>query len=107
MICRHAAFYRKVIGTAVLFIAVLLSAGCAADPAKENFNTVSSNLEHGGSFYQVYTENGTLKQLVGKYFSRIDSAVAESKLPESKRNQMRGKLIAAKFLFHLLIKIRL
>ena len=98
---RHSEFYRKVIGTAALLTAVLLFAGCAADPAKENFNTVSSNLEHGGSFYQVYTENGTLKQLVGKYFSRIDSAVAESKLPESKRNKMRGKLIAAKFLFHL------
>ena len=98
---RHSAFYRKVIGTALLLTAVLLSAGCAADPAKDNFKTVSSNLERGGSFYQVYTENGTLKQLIDEYFVKIDRAVSESNLPEAKRSKMRGKLIAAKFVFQL------
>ena len=98
---RHSDFYRKVIGTAALLTTVLLFTGCAADPAKENFNTVSSNLERGGSFYHVYTENGTLKQLIGECFSNIDRAVAESNLPEAKRTEMRGKLVAAKFLFSL------
>ncbi len=98
---RHSAFYRKVIGTAVLLTAVLLSAGCAVDPAKDNFKTVSSNLERGGSFYQVYTENGTLKQLIDEYFVKLDRAVSESNLPEAKRSKMRGKLIAAKFVFQL------
>ena len=98
---RCSVLYRKVIGTAILLTAVLLSAGCAADPAKENFKTVSSNLERGGSFYQVYTENGTLKQLIDEYFAKLDRAVSESNLPEAKRSKMRGKLIAAKFIFQL------
>ena len=93
----RTGFCRKAV-SAVTLLMMLLSAGCASDV---QFDTVASNLECGGTFYQVYTENGTLSGLFDRYMSSLDKAIAESGLPQVKRDKIRRKLVAARWICSL------